>query len=502
MGFKDFMYTEKGKITGSVLAAVLITTAVMVPVSIFTDRAVNYETAVQNVKAFGYDDNKTSTGLRQDNWMGIEATTMTDASGGTVTSMEAALQNNPDYTGVTTDEDLMAGVNNTDGIAYLSYSHVGTDEHLKPLAISEDGGVTYINPGDKEYISAPLNMVMKVPQGVSAVINDHLNASTELKLSDLDGIQNAKVMQYDDGVATETKDATALDQYNYGTWLKDNGLAHDFALSMIAFNYISNTKMAADAMAEGSYVSHNTPVYADTASFQEWANKTFGGENADIWKVVDKSTGEFSFGDEQVLIDGTGTDEAAINLALDSFVVNYEGHSLAQNLNNGGSYRGWETASKDDLPAGVSFNYDEYDGEQNGSKGAFIGTQSRGMEMGSFKKDSDGNLKKDSAGEISYWGYDESKYATGDYGSVETSDMENIIYDSSKILEDDATPTATTLATDQVVFFTTVDTQFEHYGQTYTPTGVTQQGAKMLFQLGATWDEVYTLGLIDADLVA
>ncbi len=502
MGFKDFLYTEKGKIAGSVLAAVLLTTTVMVPVSIYTDRAMNEEPTVNNVKAFGYDDNKTSTGLRQDNWMGIDTSTMIDASGAEVTSMEATLETNSDYTGVTTDEDLMAGVSNTDGIAYLSYSHVGTDKHLKPLAISEDGGATYVKPGEKGYLSAPLNMVMKVPQGVSAKINDILApGSSELKIAELNGLTNTKVMQYKDEVATETTDAT--DAYDYGQWLQDTGLAHDFAVSVVAFNYIAQTQMSIDAMAKGGYVSPNTATFKDAQSFLDWAKGVFGGEDREKWGIID-STGNWAFTSEYVLIDGTGTDEAAINYSLDSFVDSYPGHSLAQQLNNGGSYRAWETVDELDLPAGVSFNRDEYDGTQDGSVGAFIGTQSRGMEMGQFKTDKNtGQPKKDSAGEISYWGYDENVYATGNYGSTTSDDMENISYDFTTMISDDETPTAATLATDQVVFFTTTDTQFTHAldGKTYTPTGVTKQGAKMLFQLGSTWDEVYTLGLISAELV-
>ncbi len=501
MGFKDFLYTEKGKIAGSVLAAVLLTTTVMVPVSIYTDRAMNDEVTVSNVKSFGYDDNKTSTGLRQDNWMGIDTSTMIDASGQEVTSMEATLENNPDYLGVTTDEDLMAGVNNTDGIAYLSYSHVGTDDHLKPLAISEDGGKTYINPGEPGYLSAPLNMVMKVPQGVSAKINDILApGSLELKIDELNGLTNTKVMQYENGVATETTDAT--DTYDYGKWLQDTGLAHDFAVSVVAFNYIAQTQMSVDAMAEEGYVSPNVDsngkaTFADKDEFFKWANDVFGQADKDVWGIINDDNTDWAFDSEEVLIDGTGTDEAAINLALDSFNVAYPNASLSQNLNNGGSYRAWETVDKDKVPAGVSFNADEYDGTQDAAEYAFIGTQSRGMEMGEFKG------KKDSAGEISYWGYDESAYANGTWGSTTSDDMENIIYDFNSMSTSDDTPTAATLATDQVVFFTTVDTQFVHGldGKTYTPTGVTQTGAKMLFETGATWDEVYTLGLISAELV-
>lgn len=68
MGFKDFMYTEKGKITGSVLAAVLLTTAVLVPTTIALDRSIHGEDELgANIKVYGYDDNVTSTGERQDN---------------------------------------------------------------------------------------------------------------------------------------------------------------------------------------------------------------------------------------------------------------------------------------------------------------------------------------------------------------------------------------------------------------------------------------------------
>ncbi len=489
MGIKDFMYTEKGKITASVLATALVATIILVPTTLVINNSINGSTSTtENVKSFGYDDNVTSTGLRQDNWMEIDETVMIDASGNPVTSMEATLSKNDSYTGVVTDEELMAGVNSTDGIAYLSNSHVSKDSNLKPLNISEDGGQTWINVGDSDYIAAPLNMVLKVPQGVSEVIKGYIGTgvTTPLTLDDLDGISNSVVVDLDGETVN-----SATDTYDYGTWLEDEGYVKDFALSVIAFNWIAQAEPAFEGISS-DYTPINDGAFADGDEFLAWANSVFGGTEADTWGVV-TSEGEWAFTNEEVLIDGTGTDEAAINLAFEAFNSTY-GVSITQNLNNGGSYRGWET-SKGDV-AGVTHNPDEYDGSEDGAQGAFIGTQSRGMETASMTG------KSEISGELSYWGYDETVYDDGAFGlGFETSDMENIIYDFTAFSSDVEAPLATTIAADQVVFFTTVDAKFEYEGKTYAPTGVSQVGAKMLFQLGSTWEEVYSIGFLQAEEV-
>ncbi len=492
MGLRDFMYTEKGRITSSVVAAVLVTTVVLVPLTIVLDRNIRGGTSQgnENVKSFGYDDNVTSTGLRQDNWMGITPTTMIDASGSEVTSMEATLSKNDSYTGVITDEELIAGVNSTNGIAYLSNSHVSKDSNLKPLNISEDGGETWINVGDADYIAAPLNMVMKVPQAVSVVLKDYISptATEALTIEDLNGLQNSVIV---DTSSESVESTTVLDTYDYGDWLVSEGYTKDFALSVIAFNWIAQAQPAFDKV-DTEYAHINEAGFANGEEFFNWANIVFGGDQTDTWGVINESGDGWAFTSEEILIDGTGTNDPAVNLALEAFEEEY-GVSITANLNNGGSYRGWETSEAD--VAGVVHNEDEYDGSEDGAQGAFIGTQSRGMETASMTG------KSDISGEISYWGYDESVYDSGTFGNVSSSDKENIIYDFSAFVDNDEVPLATTIAGDQIVFFTTVDANFEYEGETYAPTGVSQEGAKMLFQLGATWEEVYSMGFLQAERV-
>lgn len=64
MSIKDLLYTEKGKIGSAVMVAILVTTPIIIPVSIYSDRALNYDSISGRVSTYGYDDQISSTGKK------------------------------------------------------------------------------------------------------------------------------------------------------------------------------------------------------------------------------------------------------------------------------------------------------------------------------------------------------------------------------------------------------------------------------------------------------
>ncbi len=490
MGIRDLRYSEKGKIIGGILAAIIITTAIMVPIAIFTDRAIRNDNNGNNsIATYGFDDNATSTGLRQDNWMGISKTTMIDSTGKEVTSMDATLINNDnDYHSVTKDEDMMSGVKASNGIAYLSNSHIKKEKELKALAISEDNGETWITPDQDEYISAPLNMVLKVPEAVAQVVKDWIANSTVASLDDLNGLVNSKVVELDENNSHEGKIVDGIDTYDYGTWLREEGFEQDFATAVSVFAWTAGAQPAFDALKEAGYGTPNSVKFTTTNEFINWVKTVFANEE---WGIVDGS-GNLNFS-SQLLVDGTGTDQAALDIAISSF-DNELGVTVTQKLNNHGSFAAWETTQQGGV-AGVTYNPDEYDQVQDASAGAFIGTQSRGMFVG----DDDNDVN----GEISYWGYDESAYngtVFSNDGTIDTSDAENIVYNYDVFLtgtEAEDLPLATTLASDHVVFFTTNDASFISLdGEEVKPEGLTREGYKAAYELGLSWTQLDAMGYV------
>ncbi len=493
MGLRDLRYNGKAKVIGGILAAVLITTVVVAPISIFTDRALNSNDNA--IKTYGYDDNRTSTGKRQDAWMGVKPTTKIDASGSKVTSMDATLMKNDNYNSVTTDESLMDGVASTNGLAYLSNSHVSKRKDLKELDISEDQGKTWIKPANSNYISAPLDMVMKVPDGVANVVKKWIadsgtNGATPISanLDELKDLGNAKKVTLNTSDSKKGHIDTFSEKYNYNyeDWLVKNGYVKQFATAVIVYAWVVGAKPSFDAEKNGGYSPVNNTIWGTAEEFRAWVNAKFSNPS---WGVVAGNGGKITLASE-LLVDGSGTDQDALDLSIAAL---NEGLNvrISQKLNNKGSFEAWETAN--DLPAGVTKNPDEYDGEQNATSGAFIGTQSRGMIVG--EDDNDVN------GEISYWGYDEKKYRTNgniSQNGKKYNDDENIIYDANEFLtSDNHLPLATTIASDHVVFFTTTDAKFTVDGKEYRPKGITKEGLRDIFQYGLSWEQVYEAGELE-----
>lgn len=465
------MLNEKTKLGIGILAAVLITTAVLVPVSIYTDRAIRSDGGFSGVTTTGYDDGVTSTGTRQDAWMGIDVNEETG-------SMDGTLVQNGNYQSVADPESMIDVVKSSDGVGYLSLSEVNRDDELKALTISEDHGETYIATDSTDYISAPLNMVMKVPAYVAKVLKAHDYSAEDSALN-----------------PTELNDLALGEGYGYGDWLVKNEFQKQFAVAYIIFQWTVYSEAATEALGASNLTSPNVGS-ADTDEFKDWIVATFADTTEYSWGVV--KDGELAIDHIELKVDGTGTDQFALDQAISSFNSEFEdeGVVVQQLLNDGGSYRAWETDDEASVPPGVTYNYDEYDQTNNGDAGTFLGTQSRGIETYDMVDES----AKD-AGEISYWGYDEDFYSKGSIVTdpENVSDIDNVFYNYSEVVAStEDTPLAATIAGDNIVFYTSADASFElSDGTEAHPTGLSREAAKGIFQYGLSWEVLAGLDLID-----
>ncbi|NQX83375.1 MAG: hypothetical protein HRS50_01510 [Mycoplasmataceae bacterium] len=505
MGIKDILYTEKGKIGSGILATALISTVVLIPMSIFIDRFIN--SSINNViLAYGFDGSVSSTGSRQNSWMGI--------SGESNLDKESTLINtNNGYVSVDTAEKMIDGVKKTDGISYLSYLSIlklnSNGSVFTGLKITEDRGKTWISPDNKEgnYIKAPLNMIMKVPDFVADILREYMAGNDNIPINDVltidkfnisdDSINYGTIGKYIDS----QEPVEVVVNTDYGDFLKE-GYWDDFRLSFALFNYIIYSETAHTALDKFGLTPgiSNSETLMNNEEYKNWLFKVFGDKAFnDI-----EPTNEFI----DLLIDGSGTNEGALNILINSFNENVlelgfnPKLKLNQLLENSGSYGAWETSILKELPPGVVFNKDEYDGSQSGRRGTFLGTQSRGVKqrkldfddiqiLNEHDKNKDGTLNSaDANGEISYWGYNEEDY-TNIAGNITGDDfIYNQNYMTESMKSNSNLPLGVTMATDNIVFFTTSNLQVMNYNTMILdhPEGISKEGYKMIYQFGTTWD--------------
>ncbi|NQX83376.1 MAG: hypothetical protein HRS50_01515, partial [Mycoplasmataceae bacterium] len=427
---------------------------------------------------------------------------------------------NNGYVSVDTAEKMIDGVKKTDGISYLPYSNIIkqnlNDSVLSGLGITEDGGENWISPDNKDgnYIKAPLNMIMKVPDFVADILREYMagNAAASSPLTiEMFGIDDSSKLDY--GTIDEDGEfnSKVIVGSNYGTFLKESTYWNDFRLSFALFNYITYSSTAHEALSEagltpgipGSGTLNNT-------QYKSWLDSAFG------INAFDNIYSETENGFMDLLVDGTGTNEEALDILIKSFNENVaslgfnEQLKLNQSLENNGSYTAWETSKENELPPGVVFNKDEYDGNQAGRIGTFLGTQSRGIKQSKLDfgditdidehdKNHDESLSSaDANGEISYWGYKEKDYTDIANGITVDDFIYNQDYMNASIDENSNLPLGVTMATDNIVFFTTSDLQVMNYNTMIMdhPEGVSKEGYKMIYQFGTTWDELSKNGHI------
>lgn len=478
MGIKDFFYTEKGKITSSVLVAILITSAILVPVSIFTTKSMNNGGEGNPIKSAGYDSSVTSTGEEVDTWMQLDGWDSESAN----LEMQKTLLNNENYFDVKNPEEMFDKVKNNNAVAYLSNVDVNIQkDEFYALNLSEDG-TTYISPDDavNYFIKKPLNIYMKVPNIVATDLkNNNINDGTGI---------------WSEATPAEDSIFTTIDSKGYRDWLIENDYLTEFFWSFIIFNWMAFSEESQTALNEYGY-SVNSVNSISSEDFDILLENAITNYTSLVGNPTPES------GNITITIDGTGTANAAVQKSIDTFNIHYKDNSnvpiVTQLLNDGGSWRAWETPEKsvtNEIP-GLSFNPDSYDGQNDGNANAFISTQSRSFRADGEVTDEDTDASDDG---LSVWGYDEDSAME----FLESNTSEEGIYTGT---QSDDVPISYTLAIDNIVFFVSEDTSFEFNNETYKPTGITREALYMIYNSGGsypiTWEELYAYNLIEAEKI-
>lgn len=495
MGIRDFMYTEKGKITGSVLAAVLISAAVFVPVSIFADRAVRGTggSEYESVEVWGYDDQVSSTGEKMNAYMNIdmqEAQNIYGGPGEMTMSGEPTLLQNEHYHSVIDDVDILDGVYGAEGaLGYLSSSWVEGYEGqpFKMLSIY-DGTLNGPTNEKESYVEADTSSdaYVTAQPGLQATLNANLRLPKEVA----DWVRPFFSTSGLVALTAPTPEVT-----EYVDWLNANNLADDFIVSLGFFGYMaydtSNIESVNSAVMAGTNDAGSFEFDASSLTAMQESYVAIAGDGADLLADVLAQQKETS-GFYDIAVDGTGTDTGVFMIELQNFEEDIDaltGESIYFNYKfvNGGSGQGWK-APDTSIP-GVNPNPGS-----DAQKESFIGTQSR------FSKDS----------EVTEWGYEASAATDSNDGVTYVSPEETGAGDMIGY----------TMGIDLPVFFVEKEFSFDYTVKSLTqvkaingatneqvgttvkikPTGLSPQGAKMIYQDGASWNAVMDAGLMIAEL--
>ena len=483
---------EKGKLGVGILSAVLITTVIMVPVSIFSDRAIrgNESGYVNPIQTWGYDDQISSTGKKMNDYMGITKNLTTNIYGGqNVLSGEPSLLLNSNYHTMEDDIQILDGVANSEqGLGYSSTTWVGKDNSLTPLK-AEINGVMLDPTNDKEKknyansgMQSTLNIHMKVPKNVANSITISPNGPT---------------------VNTELAS-------NYYSNINKAGYADDFAIQLGFFNYLATSNeandVANDVVLPGTKTSSldNFDI-KDLQAMEKVYNDITKTQNS-LWDAVEAQ--ESSTSSYSIKIDGTGTNTGLIEPQVEKFreLVN---SLLNKNINfyydlvNGGSGEGWKVSLADGGEQGSDARQD-----------AFLGTQSRFSKNSEYTKE--------------FWGYEETSYSTTNDNTVYNDptkktngqvigltagiDLTTFFIKKDMTFEFNITTSEAAKAIDPNAIITKenhnitsfkINKQDYKYGESIKvhPTGFTSEGGRQAYEFGNSWSNLILTGLITAKIV-
>ncbi len=467
----SFFQTEKGKITTGVLAAVLATTAIMVPVSIFTDRAVRGDVDsvnTESIETYSY----TATAGTTENGFGLVGI----GNGDNYETVEWLNNNNAHYHDLLTDQEVIDGVVSNEGLAFGNRGIIGTEwdgyeagkSSTKPLHLvdkvvdSETGEVTYNEVVTHEF-DTPLSINMKVSKDAATVLSDHMYGSatgaTPLKIEDLG---------------------------EYGTEIvaHNNASLQQFAVAFGFFNYATYSDTAKSNLESLEYGTDGLIGGATASDLYDWFGTTF---DAATWHT-NEITGIF-----QLAVDGSST----VNPAFESVTTSINsdltgtGISIKENLNNSGSSNSWGAPSEMITIPGTSLE----GGSGTASAYTFLGTSSS-LQSG-----------------YTNWGYSKG-------GVVKDSDFKTAVTTTGLEIADIATASTTpgsvletTIAVDGApTFYTSKDLKLSHTVETgeteevdgeevpvtetlsETPVAITRTGVYNAYVYGASWDALVASG--------
>ncbi len=353
--------------------------------------------------------------------------------------------------------------------------------------ISKIDGTAITKGTYEKEMAATLNLHLKVPQFVAqAVVDSGIISATPKAIE---------------------KPAVGSEFAKYIKNVKDEKFLDDFVLSLAFMDYVAFDSSNIDSINENVIAGTNDKgsgeFEADDWSVMEETYSNLGGSGTLLSAIQDQQKG--NSGTYLVKVDGTGTDSGVMKNEVNNFEKDFTTFAGAEvnfkyDLNNGGSGEGWKGVGDNE----ADLNGVPKPGGADGRADAFLGTQSR------FSKDS----------EPESWGYDDSAAALNNdgvrYTSPDKADGNGVIGYTMGIdlpvffVKDDMTlkftVTADTITNKDKIFVDHEGNPVEFNGTegdviNIKPVGITAEGAKDIYQDGASWTSVIEQGLVTVEIV-
>lgn len=452
----SFLQTEKGKLGAGILGAVLITAAILVPVSIFTDRAVREDSTNKDaIKVYSYKADTSTSEKALNKMLGINAPTDIDGDGkisGTDTVMYLS-ERNSSFNEILEDNQMMDGVTSSQGIGFGNESAIGS--------VWADGGKgkkLEVTDGDlslyeQNQFKGVLNLNMKVTKDAANTLREHLvtGAAAQLSITDFGDYGSEIISQ------NPSQFALAFTFFNYVTF---------------AANANNDIEEAGnDKILDGSSVKGTQTI--EQIAFNTWASTTFGGEE---WLTLPTEQTEV-----ELLVDGSSTPDLAMSSYVEGFNTELKeagvNVTIAEELNNNGSGSSWAPSKDTNIPGGPAA-----DASEPGSATTYLGTSSS---LQKPKENEDGEM----SGAYMKWGYEED--------ALKTTVVDELEYaDSTALSNPDAVLESTISLENPPVFFTSSDLKVTNFetGKEETPTGITKVGLVDAYVYGASWTDLSLTG--------
>ncbi len=533
--------TKKGLIIGgSIAAVVLIGASIGIGIAVSSGNNGLVDSS-KSVEVWGYNDQVSSTAKKVNKYMGVEFQEEIGYwdSAKWEASAEGTLKKNSHYHSVNDDIEILDGVHGADaGLGYLSSTWVGgytnndgegdqfTMLKLYNNGIGEDGVAPAERPDiqDEANYLDPTNDSDKVAyseiRSEAYTINgDHFEGGTEYIYSEPMQATLNTSMKVSAGVADWLRPnvgtATALDvdetsypdSKTFVTWLNDENLVDDFVVAYGLFNYMAydisnieniNTMALAGSNAAGIGELEGSGGWYETTLQPTYDNLTLGSDGDQlIDAVMEQQTN--SANSYAINVDGTGTNSGIMKQEISNYQADFraasgnDGVVFKYDLNNGGSGEAW-AQPKEDIAGGLVAG----DANASGRTNAFIGTSSRASrdyEVEKFGYAADAaSIPTDGTGDL----YLSPEKSNDGQILGYTMGIDLPVFFVNKDMKFEYTVTDTSLASIDAngVSFSTGDTI------TVTPVGMSDEGAKAIYQDGASWTEVLDAGQILVQAVA
>ncbi len=471
MGLRDLKYSEKGRIGIAVVSTILIATAILVPITIFTDRSIHgtgNDQSSNAIKTYSY----TASAGTTTNGFGLIGI----GNGDNEDTIEWLNKNNDAYQDVLTDPEIIDGVSSNSGLGFGNEGVIGSEwkgdnPSLNDLILVDDSSeeettLPYTKVVDHNYDTV-LSVNFKVSASVADVMREHMygndNIGTPITPSELN-----------------TADLFA------DKILIDEAKRQQFAVAFGFFNYITYSESVKEAMSYSGYAVDGLIGGVSDTNIFNWWNITFSDSFWAINKINDGSTFQLS-------VDGSSTVNPAFAIGINTFNDSQARFDLYENLNNSGSGNSWGFDSSIKIPGTIH----EPDSSDTASAYTFLGTSS--SLQNDYVSDGVEHLT------LTNWGYVDSNNDPSDGNSslitTTSSSGKEIVDIASSVLTPESV-LETSIAIDGIpTFFTSSSLKIMNYetGKEETPVGITREGVREAYIYGVSWNELSFSGEIVFD---